>query len=71
MSGGPKLLHQQHLFSVVTHVGAAEDFSGELLDTFMAEPYKGCACECLLGSALIHPSHYLGPCYSSICSTAL
>ena len=28
MSGGPRVLHQQHLFSVLTHVGAAEDFSG-------------------------------------------
>ena len=28
MSGGPKVLHQQHLFSVLTHVGAAEGFKG-------------------------------------------
>ena len=30
MSGGPQVLHQQHLFSVLTHVGAAEGFQGAL-----------------------------------------
>lgn len=28
MSGGPQILHQQHLFSVLTHIGAGEGFKG-------------------------------------------
>ena len=41
MSGGPKTLHQQHLFSVLTHVGAAEGFKGAprtLPQTLVAPP---------------------------------
>ena len=59
MSGGAKLLHQQHLFSVVTHVGAAEDFSGEGLDILMAKPYAWMCMKCLLRSAPTHSSLYL------------
>ena len=59
MSGGPKLLHQQHLFSVVTHVGAAEDFSGEGLDALMAKPYAWMCMRRLRRSQRTHSSLYL------------